>query len=56
MKNETLFPTPDEIRAYEIQAHQLRAETLKSGASAISRSIKGVFQRALAVLSRPAHA
>lgn len=56
MTNETHFPTATELHAYEVQAHELRAQAMKSGIAAISASFKSAAHRVAGFLTRPAHA
>ena len=56
MTNEMKFPTPAEIRAYELAARELRAQTMAAGIKAVARLPKAMLEGLRAWAARPAHA
>lgn len=56
MTNDIHQPTPSEIHAYELKAHQLRAEATREGVKVIAASVKSIAHRVVEVFTRPAHA
>ncbi len=56
MSKEFTYPTPAEIRAYELQAKKLRAEFIKDSAVALYNMPKRALTALRNLLARPAHA
>ena len=56
MTTEIKYPTPAELRAYELQARELRAETMRAGIKAAFRMPKAALAAVRHWAARPAHA
>ncbi len=56
MTNDMKFPTQAELRAYEMAARELRAQTMSAGIKTIFRLPKAALEGLRAWAARPTHA
>ena len=56
MTNDMKYPTQAELRAYEMAARELRAQTMATGIKAIFRLPKAALEGLRTWAARPSHA